>query len=490
MYADLIPSSGFDPTSKAPLDLLALRSAVDPKGLAVVDCDSGVNVTWEGLQELVLQLSGQLGDAGIAVGHPVATVAPAGLEFVVAAHACLQLGAVLVPLSARAPAAALVAPLIDSGAGVLLAVPASMTVAEKAGSMVGARLLTLAAGTSHGPTVEGHGVAPAADLAILYTSGTTGPPKGVRQTLGNHLASAFGCRASLGSQEGERWLLALSPHHVGGYAIVLRSVVSGQPIVSVGAFDEVRLAEAIRRHRPRLVSLVPAQLRRLIAAGLIADLRRVRAILLGGAPAGAAEVREWIDAGLPVCPSYGLTETCSQACTVPPGRALEMIGTAGPPHPFARVEVRESDAGRGEVWVGGAVLSPGYRDPRVGDRREGAMFATADAGELTPEGWLRVTGRLDNVVITGGENVHPEEIEALLVTHPGVTDVAVLGLPDPLYGRRLAAVVVGEVDPPALAAWARLRLPGFKVPRSWAKAEALPRTDSGKLLRSDLGEFF
>ncbi len=438
-------------------------------------------------------MAAALTEAGVSRGSRVALVLPAGVDFALAAYCCLRLGACLVPLSQRAPSAALLPQLSDSSAALVIGGGrdgAGRTAARAAG--VPYLLIESGAvvGSRGGQVRLETGKAPADELAVVYTSGTTGAPKGVRQTLGNHIASAMGCRDSLSIEPGEPWLLVLPPHHVGGLAIFMRGLLGANPVVALPSFAEAEVIDALARYRPSLVSLVPAQLRRLLAAGGLSELCRARALLLGGGPAPTDEVTEWVSAGLPVCPSYGLTETCSQVCSVPPGMAAAMAGTVGPAHPYAQVEIRTTSTRRAEVWVGGAVLSPGYThsDGRGWDGSH--MFPTGDVGELTREGWLRVTGRLDDTILTGGENVDPTEVEAMLAGHPLVQDIAVLGIADPIYGLRVAAVVVGDVSSEQLQVWALERLPSFKVPRVWARADVLPRTESGKLQRRLLGEFF
>ncbi|MGA8426997.1 MAG: AMP-binding protein [Candidatus Dormiibacterota bacterium] len=494
MYPELFaPSTVPDFGSLEAIDPLALVSAADPAGLAIVDAARADALTWAELLDRTAPIVAALAAAGVSRGSRVAVALPAGSAFALTLHSSLRLGAAIVPLSPRAPAAGLRAQLRDCRPVVVIGENHGGG-AETAAKSLAIPFLQIDSGVVSAATsqVEGGitGMTPAQEISVVYTSGTTGAPRGVRQTFGNHLASALGCRASLSSAQGESWLLVLSPHHIGGLAIFMRGLLAAQPVITLPEFSEGQVLETLRQHRPRLLSLVPAQLRRLLSAGGLSELRDARAILLGGGPAPADDVTEWAAAGLPVCPTYGLTETCSQVCTVPPGMARAMSGTAGPAHPYVRVEVRPSGSGLGEIWVGGPVLSPRYVHPSGEGRNQTAMFPTGDSGELTSEGWLRVSGRLDDTILTAGENVDPGEVEMVLAAHPGVEDIGVVGLADPIYGSRVAAVVVGDVSAEQLQAWAREQLPSFKVPRAWARAAELPRTESGKLQRSRLVEFF
>ncbi len=394
---------------------------------------------------------------GVEAGDRVAVVEPGGVRFASLLHACVRLRSAMVPISVRAPASEVNLVLEDCRPRVVVRDGEAAPLPD--------------------PVRGDEG-----DATILYTSGTTGAPKGVRLTLANHVASALGCERSLDADEHDRWLLVLSPHHVGGLAIFMRSVVSNQPVVTVSGFDEAAVLAAIEQERPTLVSLVPAMLVRLLGAGGQEPLRSLRAILVGGAPASAEQVREWARRGLNVCPTYGLTETCSQVSTVPPGRALDLAGTAGFGHGQASIEIEG-----GEIVVSGPTVSPGYVNADLRPAPANGRFRTGDSGRLRPDGALEVLGRMDDAIITGGENVQPEEVEAVLRSHPAVRDAAVAGRPDATWGQVLEALVVAHgAGADEIIAFCRERLPSFKVPRRILFVESLPRSEAGKLLRGAL----
>jgi O-succinylbenzoic acid--CoA ligase len=413
-------------------DPLAGRARKSPTHVAVIDRGSpGARLTWAQLDATATLSARRLTSAGVTAGDPVAVTEPAGARFAALLHACIRIGAVAVPMSPRVP---------DAERG---------------------RLIDLV-----------RPIAAMGDLDVIFTSGTTGEPKPVRQTLSNHRASADGCVESLGRVPGDSWLAVLQPHHVGGFAIFMRSVLHDQPVVTLPGFDESEVIAALDEENPTLVSLVPAMITRIVDAGGVAALRRPRAILVGGAPATPDQIRQWVELGLNVCPTYGMTETCSQIATVPPGRALELLGTAGFVHSQARVTFEG-----GVIAVSGPVVSPGF-DGRV---------VTGDVGHFDERGALVVVGRRDDVIITGGEKVHPTEVEDVLREHPGVRDVAVVGRPDRVYGQALEALIVGEgVTASDIVAWSRERLPSHKVPRLVRFVERLPRSEGGKLRRREL----
>lgn len=425
--------------------------------MALVDRGLGVRLNWFDLDRLAGDWASRLQREGARPGDRVAIVEHAGARMAALLWACLRLGTVLVPLSTRAPEPDLRRTIDDCRPRLVI----------RDGEVI-----------RRDPDIQG---AQPGDLCLLYTSGTTGMPKGVRLTAANHLASAMGCQQSLDSSRADRWLCVLSPHHIGGLAIFFRSAVSDQPVVSLPRFEPDQVIETMRTFRPTLVSLVPTMVTRLLEAGGAEVLAACRAILLGGAPAPDPLVREWAAAGLAVCPSYGLTETCSQIATVPPGQGPVLGGRAAPTHDQVEVGIEE-----GEIVVSGPVVSPGYWNPELGGFENG-RFHTGDLGFIDAAGLLHVTGRRDDAIITGGENVQPEEVEARLLAHPRVRDAAVAGLPDPTWGQVLEALVVAEeVTAEALAEWCRGSLPPFKVPRRWRFVESLPRSDGGKLLRREL----
>ncbi|MDQ6774484.1 MAG: AMP-binding protein [Candidatus Dormibacteraeota bacterium] len=445
------------PAADFPDPLRGLAARHGPRR-AIVDRGAGYHVTWFDLDGLAHVWARRLEGAGLRAGERVAVLEPAGIRLAALLHACLRSGAALVPLSPQAPAAEMERVLADCRPRFLV----------RDGELEELETAPVTADP--------------ADVAILYTSGTTGPAKGVRLTLATHVASANGCREALNLSESDRWLLALAPHHVGGLAVLFRAVICNQQAVTLPRFEVGACLEALNADRPTVVSLVPTMLDQLLAAGGAEALRATK-ILIGGAPAPAQRVREWAALGLTVCPSYGLTETCSQVAVVPPGEAERLAGTSGRAGPQAALDVGED----GEIVVSGPCVSPGYVNRALAPAPGGGTFHTGDLGRLA-DGVLTVLGRRDDLILTGGESVQPEEVEAVLCAHPAVRDAAVAGRPDGLWGEVVGAwlVLEGEASEAQLRAWCRERLAGFKVPRRWTFVEKLPRSEGGKLHRREL----
>jgi O-succinylbenzoic acid--CoA ligase len=379
--------------------------------------------------------------AGLPRGARVGLALPPGEDFVVALHATLLAGALVVPVDLRLTAGE--RPPVD----VLVDAP-------------------LGPGGAH----PGADVRDEHDLdapaILVHTSGTTSAPKPIRLTYGNWLWSALGSAVALGVDPGERWLCTLPLSHVGGLSILLRSAIYGTTAVVHERFETGRVLGALRAaDGPTIVSLVPTTLARLLDAGL-EHPPALRWALLGGAPLPAALLARAAAAGVPVAPTYGLTEACSQ------------VATGGVPLFCTRVAL-EPD---GEILVSGPTVSPDAQGPPL---------RTGDLGALDADGRLHIVGRKADTIVTGGENVAPAEVEAVLEAHPDVLEAAVLGREDPEWGEGVVALVRlrdgAPADPVALREHCAARLARFKVPKDVRLVDdPLPRTASGKLVRREL----
>jgi O-succinylbenzoic acid--CoA ligase len=312
----------------------------------------------------------------------------------------------------------------------------------------------------------------------ILTSGTSGRPRPVGLTYGNFLFSAVGSAFNIGVDPDDRWLCCLPLSHVAGLSIILRSVIYGTTAVLLDGFDTEQVASTLVSGDISLLSLVPTQLIRLLEAG--ADLSRPRAILIGGGPVPPDALREALDRGATVVQTYGMTETCSQVTTLAPADASRRVGSAGRPLLTTHVRIQE-----GEILVQGPTVAREAVDPD-------GWLHTGDLGHIDDEGFLYVTGRSTDVIVTGGENVMPAEVEAVLLSHPSVADAAVVGRPDPEWQEAVCALVVlldgREAPEEELRAHCAASLAAYKVPKQVDFISTLPRTPSGKLLRGQLPE--
>jgi o-succinylbenzoate---CoA ligase len=397
-------------------------------------------LTYAELREQVDDTALRMAGRGVRGGDRVALALPPGDAFCIALHAVLRLGAIAVPVDVRLSAAE--RERIVEGAAAVIDGPVIATPAS------GAHLR------------DRHDLNAVA--VVVHTSGTSGAPRPIELTYGNWLWSALGSAVALGLDPAERWLCALPLAHVGGLSIVLRSAIYATTALVHERFDSDRvLAALMADDGPTVVSLVPTTLARLLDAGL-RDPPALRWALLGGAAAPPSLQGRAAAVGVPVAATYGLTEACSQ------------VTTLGAPLFCTRVRV----AADGEILVSGPTVAPA----------SGPVLHTGDLGAWNADGALRVVGRKADTIVTGGENVSPAEVEAVLEAHPAVREAAVHGRSDPEWGEAVVATVVVRetVGADDLRGWCAARLAGYKVPKAIAFADALPRTPSGKLLRREL----
>lgn len=301
---------------------------------------------------------------------------------------------------------------------------------------------------------------------VMYTSGSSGTPKGVRLTMANLDAAAQASAAHLGHDGSDNWLLAMPLHHVGGLSILVRQAYTGGSVTLLPGFEPESFARAMRS-QVTMVSVVPTMLRRLLDFGPFDGLR---AVLVGGGPIPEGLLESAAAVGLPVLPTYGMTETFGQVATLRPGSPL-----ARRAHPLPGIEMRIQPDRR--IAVKGTQVSPGY----LGEPdRVDPWFVTNDFGELDDGGAVHVLGRADTMIITGGENVDPETVEAVLREHGGFDEVLVVGVPDEEWGQVVTCVYVGDVEVSEVETFSSGRLPGFMVPKVWLEVDAIPRTPLGK----------
>jgi len=437
-------------------------------------------------------VASRLRGMGVGRGDRVALLIASRLEFAELLHGLTRLGAVAVPLGPRLTAAEIAAMLAAcrcfaliydrSTAATAAALPIGL-VARRA-ALDGAPI----AGDAHLaalPAARRRGADwPALDAphSVVFTSGSSGAPRPVTLTAGNHLWSALAAATVLGVHDDDRWLACLPLHHVGGLSILMRSLVLGIPVELHERFDPARVNTAVDAGAT-LVSLVAAMLQRVLAArGARPFPPHLRAVLLGGGPAPRALLEECGRRGVPVAPTYGMTECASQIATRAPGDADGTGGDGVWPLPGVSLRLAGTAAAGdvGEIQVRGPIVSRGA----VG--RDG-WLRTRDLGAFDAAGRLVILGRADDVIISGGENVHPREVERALESHPWVAEACAFGLPDAQWGEVVAAQVRvahgRELDLEALRQHARAALAGFKLPRRLEVVADFPRSAAGKILR-------
>lgn len=340
---------------------------------------------------------------------------------------------------------------------------------------------------------------------ILYTSGTTAEPKAALLRHRHLLAYVLNTQEFASAEEGDAALVAVPPYHVAGLMNLLTSLYSGRRLVYLSAFGAGEWLETARRERVTHALVVPTMLARIVAE--VSDDDAGTPTLRSLAYGGSRTPRPVVERALRIFPetgfvnAYGLTETASSVAVLGPDdhrQALastdpavrDRLGSVGRPLPGVEIEIRGDDgksAGAEEtglVFVRGEQISGEYGG-RSALHADG-WFSTRDRGRLDADGYLFIEGRADDTIIRGGENIAPAEIEDVLVAHPGIVEAAVIGVPDPEWGQRIVAVVVGDGDPAEVRQWVKDRLRSAKTPDTIVFRAELPKTETGKLLRRTL----
>lgn len=436
--------------------------------------------TYDELAVRAVELARLLRDQGLAKGQLVAVSERPGLGLVLMQHALARVGGGLLPVRA--------------GGGVSDWGPlAAVTGAEWAwewGDAVSGRLSPLdpgLAGRAAGSLPAGEASWPSPLALVVETSGSTGRPRAVMLTQGNLLAAATLSNRHLGLGAGDCWLNCLPLRYIGGLSVTYRCALAGAGLLLHSGFDAGAIAADLEAHRVTHISLVPPMLARLLDLGRPPPAS-LRVVLVGGQSLSTALARQAIAAGWPLHVTYGMTETASQVATtgrlvVPPAP-----GAVGRPLAGLELDCPRGASGPLPLRIRGPVVMAGYANPgRVpGLGLVDGWFMTSDLARVGPDGGLCILGRADEVLVSGGVNIHPGWVESQLAGAPGVGAVAVVGIDDPIWGQRLVAFYTGSATPAVLDGWCRANLSGPERPRGFRHLAELPVLESGKLDRQQL----
>lgn len=448
--------------------------------------------------------AGQLACAGIDNSRVAAVLLPSHSDSVIILYALQMMGVSTVILNNRLTASELAWQLKDSGAAAIISENSfekKLSAIKKESNikiLVKEEVFSLP--EEEALLLEEYNLDKV--TTIMYTSGTTGSPKGVLQTYGNHWWSATASALNIGLREDDKWLCAVPIFHISGYSILMRSLIYGMTVVLNRNFNELTTLEEIEKHKVTVMSVVSTML--LKVADALGEKRlpdSFRCMLLGGGPAPLPLLETCKEKAIPVYQTYGMTETSSQFATLAPEYSLEKLGSAGKALFPNQIKII-SESGNavpayseGEIIVKGPNVTPGYlhREQETKTKIRDGWLYTGDIGYLDNDGFLYVLDRRTDLIISGGENIYPAEIEGVLLGHEDVQDAGVIGVDDPKWGQVPVAFVVRKggagTDGASLLSYCTERLAKYKVPKEIHFAEALPRNASKKLLRRTLRDW-
>ncbi|MGO1165714.1 MAG: acyl-CoA synthetase [Janibacter sp.] len=487
--------------------------------VAYIDGVGGAQTTYLQLEERTNRLADALRSKGVGPGDRVGLLCLNSPQMMEIYLAVAKLGAVSVPVNFRLHPDEMAYVLSDSGVSVLFASTAFGDAADQAVAQVdGVREVLRVPVAAERAAGEGGDLEPliasgspgrvTVDIGhddvcvIMYTSGTTGRPKGAMLTHGNFFYNAINAMGfDTGIGRADVTISAAPLFHIGALGVhTLPFLFVGAGVVIMEAFTPGQWVEGAERHRVTKVFLVPAMWAAVAADPSLesADLSSLRLAISGGAPCPLPVIRTMIDRGVAFTEGFGMTETSPNAACLQPEQILEHAGSIGRPVSFMDFRIRDEldqdvPVGEiGELCLRGPSVFIGYWDKpeATAEAIRAGWFHTGDLARVDDEGFYTLVDRKKDMVITGGENVYPIEVELVLYEHPEIAECAVVGVPDARWGESLLAVVVRKegsvLDGELLVAWTRSRIAAFKTPRRIEFVDELPRNAIGKILKREL----
>ncbi|WP_099160038.1 o-succinylbenzoate--CoA ligase [Virgibacillus ndiopensis] len=471
---------------------LSKQANLAPDQLAIEHVN-GETITFSELKDRSQRFAKRLAMLGVTKGSHVGILSTNNASMIVAIHALSYIGAVSVMLNVRLTKEELTYQLNDADVTVVLTCDSLEK--EVVGMDFSVPVKTFSEiGKLEERQVELQSEIRLDDVfTIIYTSGTTGFPKGVMHTYGNHWWSAMGSALNLGIDSKDKWLATLPIFHIGGLSIFIKSVIYGMPVYLVEKFNEQVVHDAIMERGVTIVSVVTVMLKRLVElVGRNHYPDAFRCMLLGGGPAPKPLLEKAKANNIPVFQSYGMTETSSQIVTLSPTDALKKLGSAGKPLFPAQLKIeRTKDDPVGEIFVKGPMVANGYFNKEVATTNafQHGWLATGDLGYLDDDGFLYVVDRRKDLIISGGENIYPTEIESVLSGLEQLSEVGVVGKDDETWGQVPVAFVVAKdnmITGNDVITYARDYLAKYKIPKQVYFVDRLPRNASNKLVRNEL----
>ena len=327
--------------------------------------------------------------------------------------------------------------------------------------------------------------------SIMYTSGTTGKPKGVLQTFGNHFYSAVSSALNLGLSPADKWLCVAPIFHISGFSIIMRGLIYGMTVRLVEKFRAEEIERILANETVTIMSVVPFMLKKLIQQQNKTNTHynsAFRCMLLGGGTIDRETLEICLQRSIPVVQCYGMTETCSQIIALRSADALLKLGSVGQPLFSTQLKLSKD----GEILLKTPALTPGYLNlpDKLPSKMIDGWYRTGDIGHLDKEGYLYIDGRADEMLISGGENIFPQEVEQVYQRYPQINEVAVVGQNDSVWGQVPVAFVVSDrrLSTTKLMNYGYEHLARYKVPQHYIFVSELPKNASGKIRRFMLRE--
>ncbi len=453
------------------------------------------NKSWTFLElfEDAIKIAGAMKSKGFEKGNRVAILSPSNSLLVTTIHACWQLGCEIVLLNTRLSDQELIYQIKD-------AKPTHILVEESLQDRIAIHKTICVDELVKQPSIsiDIENEWPLdRTMSIMYTSGTTGHPKGVRQTVLNHTTNATASAFNMGIQQDDIWLCTMPIFHISGLSILIRSVLYGMEVKLYSKFDLLPIVEDLVKGKATRMSVVSIMLEKILRELDEQDVNvspRLLTMLVGGGPVPSSYLERAMARGIRVLQTYGMTETASQTATLAPEDAVRKLGSSGKPLylSFIRIDQAKKPFDEGEICIRGGHVTPGYIGCyETTSSQENGWLYTGDIGYLDDEGFLFVIDRRSDLIISGGENIYPAEVENAILQHPLIREAGVCGQKDETWGQVPVAFIVSdeEISLETLREFLQTKVAPYKMPKLLHRINELPRNASNKLLRKELREW-
>ena len=468
-------------------DWLARQAEINPGINAIVYGDE--QITYELLNRIALQTSEKLKSLGIKENQNVSILSGNNVDFIIVVLALWKLNAVPVPLNIRLTGVE-IAKLISHSESRYTLVHAALE--DKFHYLNNKILFPFEVTEGTGGTTDFSLFDKSRTAVILYTSGTTGNPKGVMLSFNNLYKNALAVDSIINLHSGDKWLISLPVYHIGGFAIISRSILTGSSMIIPAALKTTDISESLKLYDPTIISLVTTMLSRLLNERIRPN-RNLRGVFLGGGPVESALLRRAFDIGWPVIKVYGSTETSSMIAALMPEDIKTKAQSSGKSLLDIKIEIADKNRNQlppnntGEIIVSGESITKGYLNPEENDkeRLEGEKYFTGDIGFIDNDNYLYVEARRSDLIISGGENVIPADVERAILAHPAVEEVTVMGEENKEWGEIIAAVLVIRANMrltgSELISFLEGKIASYKIPKKILFVNELPKNELGKI---------